>query len=172
MEVVSCDGYGLLLLVGEFCSCGVEVEVEVGAYGEACCGGGVGDEVDDGLVGFQGSSSPVAGDSGEEPVFYLVPFAGAGCVVADGDVESGGRGEAGEFVFPEPGAVSVGAAAVGGDEESLCVGVFLLSHLFPPLFDRRDREHGGVVVDADRDPGAVVGDVVHAVGDNAVKLET
>lgn len=121
---MSCDGYGLLLLVGEFCSGGVEVEVEVGAYGESCCGGGVGDEVDDGLVGFEGSSSPVAGDPGEEPVFCLVPFAGAGWVVADGDVESGGRGEPGEFEFPEPGAVSVGAAAVGGDEELSCVGVF------------------------------------------------
>ncbi len=82
---MSCDRYGLLLLVGEFDFRGVEVEVEVGAYGESCCGCGVGDEIDDGLVGFQGSSSPVAGDSGEEPVFYFVPFAGAGWVVAQGE---------------------------------------------------------------------------------------
>ena len=81
MEVVPRDGYGLLLLVCEFDFRGVEVEVEVGAYCESRCGCGVGDEVDDGLVGFQGSSSPIAGDSGKKSMFYFVPFAGAGWVV-------------------------------------------------------------------------------------------
>ena len=54
MEVVSRDGYGLLLLVGEFDFGGVEIDVEVGAYGESFGGCGVGDEVDDGLVGSRG----------------------------------------------------------------------------------------------------------------------
>ena len=59
MEVVSCDGYGLLLLVGELDFRGVEVEVEVGAYCESGYGGRVGDEADDGLIGFQWSATPV-----------------------------------------------------------------------------------------------------------------
>src|SRR5947209_15828653 len=83
------DGYGFLLLVGQLDFCGISVQVEVGAYGEPCCGCGVGDEADNGLVAFQWSSSPVAGYPGEEPVLDLVPFAGAGRIVADGDVESG-----------------------------------------------------------------------------------
>ena len=78
MELVPGDGYGFPLLGGRFDSGGVEVEVEVGAYGEPGCGGGVGDEADDCLVGFQRSPTPVSGDSGEEPVFDLVPFAGVG----------------------------------------------------------------------------------------------
>ena len=72
------DGYGFPLLDGRFDSGGVEVEVEVGAYCESGRGGGVGDEADDCLVGFQRSSTPVSSDSGEEPVFDLIPFAGAG----------------------------------------------------------------------------------------------
>ncbi len=67
--------------------------------------------------------------------------------------------------FLQPGAVSVRSAAVGGEEKSSRVRVFLGSHLSPPFLDGGDREDRRVVVDADRDPGAVVGDVVHAVGD-------
>jgi hypothetical protein len=152
-------------LVGEFDFGWVEIQVEVALNGEACGGCRVGDEVDDGLVGFEWSATPVEGDSGEEAVFDLILFAGAGWVVADGDIESGGRGESGEFMFPEPGSVSVRSAAVGGDEDSCGVGVFLLSHGVPPWFDGGHGEHGGVVVHADRHPGAVVAEVVDPVGD-------
>jgi hypothetical protein len=77
MEKVSSKRYRVLPLVGEFDFCGVEVWVEFAADGQACGGGcGVGDEVDDGLVCLEWSSTSVVGDSGEEPVFNLVPFAG------------------------------------------------------------------------------------------------
>jgi len=89
MELVSDEGYRFLLLVGEFDFSGVEVGIEFAANGQACGGRGVGDEVDDGLVSFEWSSTPVVGDSGEEPVFNFVPFAGSGWVVTDGDFESG-----------------------------------------------------------------------------------
>jgi hypothetical protein len=87
------------------------------------------------LVSFEWSSAPVVGDSGKEPMFDLVPFAGSGWVVADGDVESSFLGQSGEFEFPEPGAVSVGSAAVGGDEDPACVGVLFLAELLPPFVD-------------------------------------
>ena len=85
MEFVPEEGYGFLLLVGEFGFGGVEVWVEFALNCQACSGRGVGDEVDDGLVCFEWSSAPVVGDSGEEPVFDLVPFAGAGWIVAHSD---------------------------------------------------------------------------------------
>ena len=81
MEKVSDYGYRIFLLVGEFDFCGVEVRVEFAADGQSRTGRGAGDEVDDGLVGLEGSSAPVLGDSGEKPVFDLVPFAGARRVV-------------------------------------------------------------------------------------------
>src|SRR5829696_7412212 len=51
------------------------------------------------------------------------------------------------------------------DEQPSRVGVLGLSHLFPPLLDGGDREDGGVVIDTDGHPGAVIGDVVDAVWD-------
>ena len=68
-------------------------------------------------------------------------------------------------MFPQPGAVPIGSAAVGGDEQPPGVRVFLPPHLLPPFFDGGHREDRGVVVDADGDPGAVVGEVVDPVGD-------
>jgi hypothetical protein len=79
--------------------------------------------------------------------------------VADGDVQAGGRGQSGDFELPEPWALPVRSAAVGSDEQPSRVGVLGLSHLFPPLLDGGDREDGGVVIDTDGHPGAVIGDV-------------
>jgi hypothetical protein len=82
MEVVPREGYRLLLLIGKLDFGWVEVGIEFTLNGQACSGCGVGDEIDDGLVRFQWSSAPAVGDPGEEPVFNLVPFAGAGWVMA------------------------------------------------------------------------------------------
>ena len=153
-------GYRLLLLVSEFDFNGVEVWIEFAANGQARGGRGVGDEVDDGLVSFEWSSAPVVGDSGKESMFNLVPLTGSGWIVADGDFESGFLGQSGEFEFPEPGAMSVGSATVGGDENPAGVGVLYLADLSPPFVDGGHGENRRVVVDADREPGAVIGHVV------------
>jgi hypothetical protein len=68
-------------------------------------------------------------------------------------------------MFPEPGAVSVGSAAVGRDKDSAGVGIFFFAHVLPPLFDGGDGKDRGVMVDAHGDPGAVVGQVVDPIGD-------
>ena len=47
----------------------------------------------------------------------LVPLAGARRQVAHGDREPTLVGEAGELDLPQPGAVAVGSAAVGGDQQ-------------------------------------------------------
>ena len=60
--------------------------------------------------------------------------------------------------------MSVGPTTVGGDEDSACVGIFLLTHVSPPFFDGGDGEDRCVMVDSHRDPGAVVGEVVDPVG--------
>ncbi len=116
MEVVSGDRDCFLLFFGEFDFCWVEVGVEFAADGESGCGGGVGNEVDHGLECFQWSAAPVEADAGEETVFDLVPFAGAGWIVADMNVKAGCFGEASQFMFPQPGAGTVGSASVSGDQ--------------------------------------------------------
>ena len=73
VEKMSDYGYRIFLLVGEFDFRGVEVWVEFAADGQSCAGRGAGDEVDDGLVGLDGSSAPVLGNSGEKSVFEAYP---------------------------------------------------------------------------------------------------
>jgi hypothetical protein len=71
---------------------------------------------------------------------------GSGWIVADGDVESGFLGQSGEFEFPQPRAVSVGSATVGGDEDPAGVGVLLLAELLPPFIDGSYGEDRRVIV--------------------------
>src|SRR5262249_36009659 len=109
--------------------------------------------------------APVLGDSGKEPVLYLIPFAGAGRVVGDNDFQPSRRGESREFVLPEPRPVPVRSTTIGRDEDSAGAGVFLLAHLAPPFLDSRDSEYRCVVIDAHRHPGAIAGQIVNPVGD-------
>ena len=74
LETVSREGYGFLLLVVEFDFCRVQPRVNFALNGESGLGCGVGDEVDDRLICFEGSSAPVLDDPGEESMLDLVPF--------------------------------------------------------------------------------------------------
>ena len=97
---------GLHVLVGDFDAAGIDALVEFGVHGQS---GGRGDGLegfDDDLVGFQWSSAPVTADRGEQPVFDLVPLAGAGREVADGDRQAGLGGELGEFGSSTVGVVT------------------------------------------------------------------
>ena len=55
-----------------------------------------------------------------------------------------------EFDLPQPAAVAVGAAAVGGDQQLRSRSGRPAAHLLPPAADGLDRERGGVVVDRRR----------------------
>jgi hypothetical protein len=60
--------------------------------------------------------------------------------------------------------MSVGSATVGGDENPAGLGVLLLADLSPPFVDGGHGENRRVVVDADRDPGAVIGHGIDPIG--------
>ena len=100
----------------------------------------------------------------------LVPLAGAGRQVADRDGQLEFVGQLLQLDLPQPHAIAVAAAAVGGDHQPLGVGIALLAHRPPPAADRVDGEAGGVVIDADADPADIVGDVVDAVRHGAAQL--
>ena len=104
------------LVVADLDSFGVAVGVGLGVDGESGAGGGGADQFDHDLVAGQGSSSPVAGDRGEQSVLDFVPLGGAGRVVADGDGHVDVAGELGKFDSPEPDPVAVGPAGVGVDQ--------------------------------------------------------
>ena len=81
MKEVPGKGYRFFLLVCELDFCGVDVGVEFATDGQSCDGCGVGDEVNDRLIGLEWSSAPVLGNPGEQAVLDLIPFAGAGRVM-------------------------------------------------------------------------------------------
>src|SRR5664280_960957 len=144
VPVVSGEGAvvfeGLDLLVGDFDAGGVAGGVELGVDVQAGAGSGGGDGVDDDFVAGQGPAAPVHRDVGEEPVFDFVPFAGARREVAHGDGEPGLGCRGGQLGLPLPGAVAVGPAAVGGDQQPARVRVAGLAGAGPPGPDRVDRE--------------------------------
>src|SRR5680860_1485796 len=151
--------------VGDLDAGRVEPGVEFGLHGQSGAGGDRPDEVDDGVVAGQWGPFPVHRDVGDKSVFNLVPLRCSRGQVADGDGQARVGGERGEFCFegPQPGAV--GTAAVGGDQETVRLGVGATAFAFPPGAQRRDGEGRGVVVAAHRYPASVGADVVDAVGD-------
>lgn len=135
------------------------------------------------VVAGQRAASPVHGGVGEQPVLDVVPLRGARRHVADRDVRAclGGRGCG--FGFPGAGAVAVGAACIGGDQQTCGLRVVVSATIAVALRAPGPRSHGpcrraaaagpaprngegsGVVVGADAGPSAVRGDVVHPVRD-------
>jgi hypothetical protein len=94
----------------------------------------------------------------------LFHFDVPGRQVTDGDQQSRLSGKLGELEFPGPGAVAVGAACVGSDEQSCRLGVGVLALAVPPAADRFHGERGGVVVGSDVDPAGVRPEVVDRAG--------
>lgn len=80
------------------------------------------------------------------------------------DLDAGFAGELCELELPEPDAVAVRAASIGGDEEALGVGVGVRADEIPPAPDRLDGKGCGVATVADRHEALVRPEVVDAVG--------
>ena len=100
----------------------------------------------------------------------LVPLGGSRWHVHHGDRDAEFAGEPGQFHFPQPQPVPVGAAGVGGDQQAPRIGVSLPAQRVPPAADRRHGERGGVAVGADRHPAGVGTDVIHPVGHRLAQL--
>src|SRR5207248_1004305 len=98
-----------------------------------------------------------------QPVLNFVPLAGPRREVADADSDAELVGELLERVLPDMRPVAVAAPGVGGDEQFARVRIPLRPDLAPPGLDRRDGEHGRVVVNPDTDEAIVGADVVDAV---------
>src|SRR5580700_6677968 len=102
---------------------GILAGVELAAHGEAGFGGGGRDQLGDHAIADEWFGAPVLADEGEEAVLDLVPLAGARRQVADRDVEAELVGQILEFAFPQPHPRAVAAPAIGGDQQSGCLGI-------------------------------------------------
>jgi hypothetical protein len=87
VEVVAVGVDGVHLCVGDLDAFGIAVGVEFAAHDQAFVGCGGGDQLDDGLVADEWPPAPVLGGERAQPMLDLVPFAGSGRQMADGDFE-------------------------------------------------------------------------------------
>src|SRR6185503_11557154 len=117
VQTIAATTTRVVLPVADADAGGVGVGVQLCVHAEPGAGGGGGDGLRDDFVAGQGPAAPVEGDVREEPVLDLVPFRGAGRQVAHGDGQPGLGRQFGEFGFEGAGAVAVGAARVGGDQQ-------------------------------------------------------
>ena len=129
--------------------------VDLGPDAQARLGPGRGDEVDDRHQAGQRPAAPVGADVREQPVFDLVPLAGARREVADSDGQPCRLGQPLEFPFSQADLGPVAAAAVGRDEQRPGFRIDGLAHRPPPPPDGSHGEAGRVVVDADAHPAGV-----------------
>src|SRR6516164_7625060 len=133
VELGAFDVDGGHLGVGYDNAAGVLAGVEFTAHGETGFSGGGRDQLDDDPVADERFGAPVLADEGEEPVFDFVPLAGAGRQVADPDIEAELVGQFLQFAFPQAHPRAVAAAAIGGDQQSGCLGIARPTDGEPPL---------------------------------------
>lgn len=81
-------------------ACEVVASIEACLHGKPRVGGGRGNEFNHGAVIGERASPPVHRDIGEQPMFDLVPFAGAGREVTDGQGEARLISQALQFPLP------------------------------------------------------------------------
>src|SRR3981189_1750073 len=102
MEVGAADVDCVHVLVGNGDAFGIKVGIELAADGQASVGCGGADQIDDDAVADQRLSTPVHGDEREQAVLDLVPLAGAGRQMVDGDLDAELVGQCLQLALPQP----------------------------------------------------------------------
>ena len=162
MEAVSQKIERLHFGVGDLFSKGVFAAVESRSDDKACSRRRRTDEAHHGLERAEWSSSPVDRDEREETMFDLVPLARAWWKVAHAHGDAVLVSERLKLGLPDARPRSVASAGVGCDVNRLRGRIALSAHLKPPGLEGLGREPWGVVIVANDDECAVVGDVENA----------
>ena len=86
------------------------------------------------------------------------------------DLQAGLGGKALQFDLPQARAVTVAAATVGTDEQTLGARIKCRAHRSPPAANTLSGEGGSIVIEAHIHPAQVLSDVVHAIGNRLTSL--
>jgi hypothetical protein len=132
-------------------------------------GGCGGNEIDNNLMADKRLSSPVLTDIGKEPMFDLVPFAGAWGQVANRDLKTGFIGQFLQLGLPQPGPITVAASTHGREQQTTGSGVSLLAHHNPPAPEAFYGKSGGVMIRSHIDPPSVLRQTIHPLGSYLAK---
>ena len=164
MKIVSGDVKSLEFLIAHFDASWIGVGVLDGSDDQSFLGGGMRDEFNDRFKRDQGLGTPVNGDVGEEPMFDLVPFAGAFRKMTHGDAESGLVGQPLHLTLPQAAASGVGTTSISGDEQVGLLRIQAPAMLVPPTSDTLDGKLRGVMVNANVDKALIMDQVIHSIG--------
>jgi hypothetical protein len=129
MEWITDNVNLLQLFVSDSDSLWIFVCVQFTPDSQSSPGGRGRDEIHNHLVADQRFPSPILTDVGKEPMFNLVPFAGAWGQMAHRDLQPGFIGHRLQLGLPEPGPIAIAASTASGDQQPLCVGIDLLPHV-------------------------------------------
>jgi hypothetical protein len=164
VKIVSGDVKSLEFLIAHFDASWIGVGVLDGSDDQSFLGGGMRDEFNDRFKRDQGLGTPVNGDVGEEPMFDLVPFAGAFRKMTHGDAESGLVGQPLHLTLPQAAASGVGTTSISGDEQVGLLRIQAPAMLVPPTSDTLDGKLRGVMVNANVDKALIMDQVIHSIG--------
>src|SRR4051794_15395058 len=98
------------------------------------------------------AASPSLGDVAEQAMLDRVPLRGTGRIVADRDRQAGLVGQFRHLTLPQPTPRSIGAAAIGCDQQPIGLPIAHAPYPLMPGPNGVDRELGRVMVDAQADP--------------------
>src|SRR5713101_9743042 len=148
VKLVSGDVKSLEFLIADFDASRIGVGVLDGRDDQSFLGGGMRDELNDRFKRDQGLGTPVDGDVREEPMFDLIPFAGARRKMTDRDAQSSFVGQPLDLTLPQAAPHGVGSASICGDEQVGLPGIQALAMLLPPASDTLDGKLRSVMVPA------------------------
>src|SRR5215208_1301740 len=116
------------------------------------------------LITNQRLTSPVGADQRKHAMFNRVPFGSAWREVRHCDRQLEFIGKLLQPALPAPTPITIGAAAIGLDQQAFRPGIAALSAHQPPASNRRSRKFGSFMRRANQHIATIVGQVVNAVG--------
>ena len=117
MKLVLLQVYSLNLLVCYLAASRVFPAIQAAGHLQPFGGRRARDQIDDRLIITKRFAAPIRGDEGEQPVFYLVPLAGAGREVTDGNRKARFIRQLLQLQFPKAQPRAIAASAVCRDKQ-------------------------------------------------------
>ena len=112
----------------------------------------------------QGLSSPVLADLRKQAMLNRIPLGSSGRIMRHSDRQSEFIRHSLQSIFPSPGAIAVGIAAVTFDQQFISVRVVSLPDLHPPASDGGHRKLRRLVRSSDDDEPLVAPHIVNPKG--------
>ena len=153
------------LCLRHFQTCRICGRVQISlATKTGCCAGGR-NVIEHCLITFERSASPVAADQIEHSMFNRIPLGSSRRIVRHGDRQSTLRSQSLKTYFPPTATTAITTATITLNQQMALTTIGTLSHLQPPLSDRRDGKLCRVMRRAHDDHSLIASKIINPVRD-------